>query len=251
VPRLPVAPRADDALDHGWIRTATGQALDLLPLPRWATWPLVPPRGLDAIAFGRDRDRTRTSAIPGPQAAVTSDQRMERMAGIEPAPQGLEGLQAAVTPHSLWFGLRVTIPSFRVGNAACALHTQAERWTGVVHRPIAILRFSKTPLVRAGGRPGIRTQLLPLNGVTARQRTIRSYRPSWRQRQHSEPDLRALETRMLRLHTAPHLCTRQLLSKTEPPCDLTAASFRAPDQNKKGLLGDRPRRPFSRRMQSL
>ena len=29
--------------DHGRIRTATGQALDLLPLPGWATWPLVPP----------------------------------------------------------------------------------------------------------------------------------------------------------------------------------------------------------------
>ena len=27
------------------------------------------------------------------------------MAGLEPAPQGLEGPQAAVTPHSLWFGL--------------------------------------------------------------------------------------------------------------------------------------------------
>ena len=43
--RLPIAPRADG--DHGRTRTATVQALDLLPLPNWATWPLVPLGGLE------------------------------------------------------------------------------------------------------------------------------------------------------------------------------------------------------------
>src|SRR5262245_58791819 len=60
--------------DHGRTRTATVQALDLLPLPNWATWPWIP-------------------------------SELERMAGFEPAPQGLEGPQATVTPHSPWFGL--------------------------------------------------------------------------------------------------------------------------------------------------
>jgi hypothetical protein len=107
------------------------------------TMSLVPPGGLEppphglrarCAAFTPRRgigadpgDRTRTSAIPGPQAAVTSDQRLERTAGLEPAPQGLEGPRATVTPHSRWFGLRVSNPSLRAGNAGCILHTQAER----------------------------------------------------------------------------------------------------------------------------
>jgi hypothetical protein len=52
VPRLPIAPRAEGGGDHGRIRTATGQALDLLPLPGWATWPLVPPGGLEPPLHG-------------------------------------------------------------------------------------------------------------------------------------------------------------------------------------------------------
>jgi hypothetical protein len=96
VPRLPIAPRADDG-DHGRIRTATGQALDLLPLPGWATWPLVPPGGLEPPPHGL---RTRRAAFTLRRDVGL----MERMAGLEPAPQGLEGPQATVTPHSPWFG---------------------------------------------------------------------------------------------------------------------------------------------------
>jgi hypothetical protein len=102
------------------------------------------------------------------------------MAGFEPAPQGLEGPQATVTPHSLW--------------------------TGVAHRPIDVRRLSKTPLLRAW----------------------------W------------LETRMLPLHHAivvAHDLTA-FSDKTSPRPD--AGFFRASGQNKKGLLGDRPRRPGSR-----
>ena len=83
---------------------------------------------------------------------------LERMAGFEPAPQGLEGPQAAVTPHSLRFG-----PGWCPGRT----------WTGVVHRSIDIRQLSKNPLLRA--RPHI-----------------------WRQRQDSNLDPRALEARMLR-----------------------------------------------------
>ena len=83
--------------DHGRIRTATGQALDLLPLPVWATWPLVPPGGLEPPPHGL---RARRAAF-----TLRREIGVERMAGLEPAPQGLEGPQATVTPHSPWFGL--------------------------------------------------------------------------------------------------------------------------------------------------
>jgi hypothetical protein len=148
-----------------------------------------PPHGLRArcAAFTLRRevgadpgDRTRTSAIPGPQAAVTSDQRLERMAGLEPAPQGLEGPRATVTPHSRWFGLRVSNPSLRAGNAGCILHTQAERG------PVA---FTGPSTFVSCQRPRSCEH-------------IRSYRPFWRQRQDSNPDPRGLEARMLPLHHA-------------------------------------------------
>ena len=73
------------------------------------------------------------------------------------------------------------------------------------------------------------------NGFTARQRTIRSYRPIWRQRQDSNPDPRGLEARML-----------STASETKPSHDLARVFCPASDQNKKGLPGDRPRRPVSR-----
>ena len=63
------------------------------------------------------------------------------------------------------------------------------------------------------------------------------YRPSWRQRQDSNPDPRALEARMLPLHhAAVRFTSRTCLVETEPPRDL-ARSLLASAQNKKGLLG--------------
>lgn len=67
VPRLPIAPRADG--DHGRTRTATEQALDLLPLPDWATWPLVPLGGLEPPPHGL---RARRAALT-PQRGSESD----------------------------------------------------------------------------------------------------------------------------------------------------------------------------------
>ena len=71
VPRLPIAPRADDEL--------------------------VPSDGLEPPPHGL---RTRRAAFTLRRELG----RLERMAGLEPAPQGLEGPQATVTPHSPWFG---------------------------------------------------------------------------------------------------------------------------------------------------
>ena len=126
------------------------------------------------------------------------------MTGFEPVPQGLEGPWATVTPHSLWFGLRVSNPSLRAGNAGCSLHTQAERGTGVVHRPIDIRQLSKTPLMRAGGRQGIRIQTLPL-----------------------------VPPMPMSLHVSNRLKTSTRLD---------ADFLRASGQNKKGPLGDLPQK---------
>jgi len=73
----------------------------------------------------------------------------------------------------------VTHPSLRAGNAGCIPPHPGRTWTGVVHRPIAIRQFSKTPLLRAWWAARDSNPIAPLgeNGVTARQRTIRSYRP--------------------------------------------------------------------------
>jgi hypothetical protein len=242
VPRLPIAPRADGG--HGRTRTATGQVLDLPPLPYWATWPFGP----------SGWTRTTTTRVKSPACSVDTTEgleliprsALERMAGFEPAPQGLEGPQAAVTPHSLWFGLRVSNPSLRAGGAACSLHTQAERGTGVVHRPIDFRQLSKTPLLRAGGRQGIRTQTLPgENGVTARQRTIRSYRPygdSARTRTRTHELWRLGCSRYTTLPMSLHVSNRhEDKTSLRPGADF----LRASGQNKKGLLGDRPRRPVS------
>ena len=164
--------------DHGRIRTATGQALDLLPLPGWATWPLVPPGGLEPpphglrtrrAAFtlrrgiGADpKDRIRTSAIPGPQAAVTSDQRWSEWRDSNPH------LKA-------WKARRQPLPHIRPGSAWWYQSLIPGRTrTGGVHRPRNSCQLSKNPLLR----------------------TV------WRQRQDSNPDPRGLEARMLPLHHA-------------------------------------------------
>ena len=108
------------------------------------------------------------------------------MTGIEPVPQGLEGPWATVTPHSRWFGLRVSNPSLHAGNVECDLHTQAEHGPVSFTGPSTSVSCQRPPLFRAGG-------LVP---------------PVWRQRQDSNPDPRALETRMLPLHHAAHVTSR-------------------------------------------
>ena len=101
---------------------------------------------------------------------------VERMVGLEPTPQGLEGPQATATPHSLWFGLRVSNPSLRAGNAECSStpRPNAGRWA---HRPDRHSRqLSKNPLLRAVGGKGFepnrppegRTGLRPVSGPSAR-----------------------------------------------------------------------------------
>ena len=228
MPRLPIAPRADAGGDHGRIRTATGQALDLLPLPGWATWPLVPSGGLEppphglrarCAAFTLRREvgvganggtRTRTSRLGRP-----AGNRYPTFALVRP----LVSIVDTLTEHG---------PVAFTGPGT----------------PVSCQRPRSYELV--GGKGFEPNRSRGENGFTARQRTIRSYRPIWRQRQDSNPDPRGLEARMLPLHHAVVVASHLDRCKTKPPRDLAPALYRASGQNKKGLLGERPRRPGSR-----
>ena len=168
--------------DHGRIRTATGQALDLLPLPGWATWPLVPPGGLEPPPHGlRTRraaltlrrgtgadpgDRTRTSAIPGPQAAVTSDQRWSEWRDSNPH------LKA-------WKARRQPLPHIRPGSAwwyqSLIPRPNTDRWRSPAQELLSVV---KDPARSSWWAARDSNPIAPWeNGFTARQRTIRSYRP--------------------------------------------------------------------------
>ena len=114
------------------------------------------------------------------------------MAGLEPAPQGLEGPQATVTPHSPWFGLwyQSLIP-----------RPNTDRWRSPAQELLSVVK-DPCSFELVGGKGFEPNRSLGENGFTARQRTIHSYRPCWRQRQDSNPDPRGLEARMLPLHHA-------------------------------------------------
>jgi hypothetical protein len=135
---------------------------------------------------------------------------LERMAGLEPAPQGLEGPQAAVTPHSRWFGLRVSNPSLRAGNAGCLPPHPGRTWTGALRRPIDISSVFKDPALSSWWAardsnpiaPWGRTGLRPVSGPSARTArlakapgfepvaVVRTHRPSSEDRTSPRPDMR-------------------------------------------------------------
>ena len=70
-------------------------------------------------------------------------------------------------------------PSRHAGNVECFLHTQAEHGPVLLTGPSTSFQFSKTPLMTSWWAARDSNPSAPLgeNGVTARQRTIRSYRP--------------------------------------------------------------------------
>jgi hypothetical protein len=162
---------------------------------------------------------------------------LERMTGFEPVPQGLEGPWATVTPHSLWFGLRVSNPSLHAGNVECALHTQAEHGPVLLTGPSTSFQFSKTPPMTSWWAARDSNPSAPLgeNGVTARQRTIRSYRPfgdSARTRTRTHELWRLGCFCYTTLPMSPHVST---VSKTQPPFDLARASSGLEAKTKKAF----------------
>src|SRR5262245_42911327 len=203
--------------DHGRIRTATAQALDLSPLPLGLHGPLVP------------------------------------LGGLEPPPHGVRTRNAALTPQrELWFGLRVSNPSLHAGNVGCSFtpRPNMDRCPSPAHRlSVGCQRPRSFELV--GGK-GFEPNRSPAGE--------RGYGPS------ADHPLRTAP-----LATAPGVepgptsfggsdapvtprCLRQLTSRPSrrhTPSAWPAPSSRARGQNKKGLPGDRPRRPCPERVQSL
>lgn len=98
----------------------------------------------------------------------------------------------------IWFGLRVSNPSLRAGNAECIPPHPGRTWTGIAHRPIDFRQLSKIPL-----REHVHFRDVIHRGY------VKSRSPS---------------------------------ADGVSPCSGAGHSARS-RQNKKGLLGGRPRRP--------
>jgi hypothetical protein len=210
VPRLPIAPRADG--DHGRTRTATGQALDLLPLPDWATWPLVP------------------------------------LGGLEPRPRGLRARHAPLTlQRGVGANGGIRTRTSRLGRPAGSRYptfATSDRCRSPAHRHPSVV---KDPALASWWAARDSNPNAPVEGE-------RGYGPS-ADHPHVPPhgDSARIRTRTLKLWrlgcsvytTLPmslHVSNR-FEDRTSPPPD--ADFLRASGQNKKGLLGDRPRRPVS------
>ena len=186
------------------------------------------------------------------------------MAGFEPAPQGLEGPQATVTPHSHLVRPTGIAGSTRRGAAQSShggpreawsptrpsalatrgafLHTQAERGPVSSTGPSRSVSFQRPRSCELGGRQGIRTQSLPWGRTglrpvsgpsarTARLATVPGFEPG-----RASFGGSALEARMLPLRHAAVAASRlDHLSETEPPRDLARIFFRALGQTKKAF----------------
>ena len=100
-----------------------------------------------------DGIRTRTSRLGRPVGDRYPTFALVRPTGIEPVPPRWQ--RGMLPPHP------------------------GRTWTGAAHRPIASFQFSKTPLLMSWWAARDSNPIAPLgeNGFTARQRTIRSYRP--------------------------------------------------------------------------
>ena len=146
--------------------------------------------------------RTTTTRVKSPGCCVDTTEGMERMTGFEPVPQGLEGPRATVTPHSLWFGLRVSNPSLHAGNVECALHTQAERGPVSFTGPSTPVSFQRPRSFELVGGKGF--------GPSA------PYRPSGdsaRSRTRTHELWRLGCSRYTTLPTSPHVSTVLTVSK--------------------------------------
>jgi hypothetical protein len=131
--------------------------------------------------------RTTTSRVKSPACCVDTTEGVELTPGIEPGQRPYQGRRLPL--HQISSGANDGIrtrtsrlgrpvgdryPTFASGsahgyrtrpstlcNVGCTPPHSGRTRTGVVHRPIDIRQLSKTPLFRAGGQQGIRTQSLP------------------------------------------------------------------------------------------
>ena len=93
--------------------------------------------------------RTTTSRVKSPACCVDTTKGIEHWSEWRDSNPHLKAWKARrrPLPHiRIWFGLRVSNPFLRAGNAGCIPPHPGRTWTGVVHRPIDIRQLSKTPL---------------------------------------------------------------------------------------------------------
>ncbi len=223
------------------------------PLDRFSTYCLC--RSLGYMVAGPSGwTRTTTARVKSPACSVDTTEglklirsALERMAGFEPAPPGLEGPQAAVTPHSLWFGLRVSNPFLRVGDAECSSTPRPNAGRCVSPPRSPFPSVVKEPALASWWAardsnqwlPEERTGLRPVSGPSARTARLGDSART-RTRPHELWRLGCS-----RYTTLSFRFTSDLSCETEPPRDL-ARSLLASGPKQKGLLGGRPRRPVSR-----
>jgi hypothetical protein len=189
--------------------------------------------------------RTTTTRVKSPACCLDTTEGMEPPRGIEPRPRPYQGRMLPLSPWRRGASGRIRTGRHRVGGPrSCRWTTLAlvrptgiepvpprwqrgmrpphpgRTWTGVVHRSTTVISCQRPRSRRAPLVP-------PVFGGSARIRT--RTRELWR----------LGCSRYTTLPMSAHV------SKTHPPCALTWPLRRGSDQNKKGLPGDRPRRPLT------
>ena len=181
--------------------------------------------------------RTTTSRVKSPACCVHTTKGSGANGGIRTRTSRL-GRPAGNRYPTFASGSAYGYPVPPAGNAECIPPHPGRTWTGVAHRPLAIRQFSKTPLLRAWWAARDSNPIAPLgeNGVTARQRTIRSYRPFG-----DSGRIRTRTREIWRLGCSRYTTLPSLLhdrsSETEPPRDLARALLPRVGPKQKGPLG--------------
>ena len=207
VPRLPIAPRAEMVTTGGFEP----------PLDRLSTCCLC---RLGYMVIGPSGwTRTTTSRVKSPACCVdtTEGDQLGANDGIRTRTSRLGRPAGDRYPTFALDRPTVSNPSLHAGNVECNLHTQAEHGPVSLTGPSTFVSFQRPRSFELVAWQGIRTRTREL----------------WR-------------LGCSRYTTLPASSHVPAISKTNPPCDLARVLFRARGQNKKGLLGDRPRRPGSR-----
>jgi hypothetical protein len=192
--------------------------------------------------------RTTTSRVKSPACSVhTTKGEWSEWRDSNPHLKAWKARRQPLPHIRIWFGLRVSIPSLRAGNAGCIPPHPGRTWTGVVHRPIAIRQLSKTPLLRAWWAARDSNPIAPwgerVYGPSADHplvppvvATAPGFEPG--PTRFGGSDAPVTPRCRCSFHVSA-VFQRQNLPTTWR--GLLSASAK----NKKGLLGDRPRRPGS------
>ena len=206
--------------------------------------------------------RTTTTRVKSPGCCVDTTEGVELIPGIEPGQRPYQGRRLPLHQISSGANDGIRTRSSRLGRPvgdryptfALVRPTGIEpvpprwqrgmlpphpgrTWTGGAHRPIASFSFQRPPLLMSWWAARDSNPSAPLgeNGFTARQRTIRSYRPygdSARTRTRTHELWRLGCFCYTTLPMSPHVST---VSKTQPPSDLARTSSGLQAKTKKAF----------------